>query len=90
MLVQKPSLKLKGVSWVKNYVEMAHTECHRVFKQMSVSLLVVFCLCPQGRIIIDWNMEAILPITELPSSLWEGGLLYEGLMRCQALSEERV
>lgn len=32
VLVQKPSLKLKGVSWV-NYVEMAHTECHHVFKQ---------------------------------------------------------
>ena len=32
VLVQKPSLTLKGVSWV-NYVEMAHTECHHVFKQ---------------------------------------------------------
>lgn len=58
--------------------------------KMNVSLLVVFCLCPQGRIIIDWNMETILSLTELPSSYWEGGLLYEGLMRCQALSEEGV
>lgn len=35
MLVQKPSLKLKAVSWVKNYVEVARPKCHRVFKQMS-------------------------------------------------------
>lgn len=33
VLVQKPSLKLKRVCWVKNYVEMAHTEGHHVFKQ---------------------------------------------------------
>ena len=43
MSVQKPSLKLKGVSWVKNYVEMAHAKCRHVFKQMSGKCP---CWCP--------------------------------------------
>ena len=52
-----------------------------------MSLLV--SLCPQGRVIIDWNMEVILLTNRMTQQLI-AGLMCEGLVRCQAQLEEGV
>lgn len=54
-----------------------------------MSPLVVFSLCPQGGVIIDWNMEAIL-LTHRMTQQLTGGLMCKGLVRCQAPLEEGV